>query len=323
METINSSMNQVIDEDKVINNTNANFIGANTISVSLEHLKNECTIPVFSKDNEMTISHYSFINKMYEIANDYFGGLEVKQPDIRVSHIIKGRVPSAIGKPAKELLEHEKTLYYERCAFLIELKSHERVNNNNLSLTIGGVRAYNQENLYSKKSVEKFKIFIGFKNRVCTNLCVSTDGFTNEVRITSILELESYAEQLFSNYDKLNHLNSMEKMNDFKLNENEFAHLIGKLRMYNHLERQEQKQVFPFLLNDGQLNNVVKDYFSCPNFSRDNHKTINLWNLYNLFTEANKSSYIDSNLERNVNTYEFINYLVKSMDTNLENWYLQ
>lgn len=323
METINSSMNQVIDEDKVINNTNTNFIGANTISVSLEHLKNECTIPVFSKDNEMTISHYSFINKMYEIANDYFGGLEVKQPDIRVSHIIKGRVPSAIGKPAKELLEHEKTLYYERCAFLIELKSHERVNNNNLSLTIGGVRAYNQENLYSKKSVEKFKIFIGFKNRVCTNLCVSTDGFTNEVRITSILELESYAEQLFSNYDKLNHLNSMEKMSDFKLNENEFAHLIGKLRMYNHLERQEQKQVFPFLLNDGQLNNVVKDYFSCPNFSRDNHKTINLWNLYNLFTEANKSSYIDSNLERNVNTYEFINYLVKSMDTNLENWYLQ
>lgn len=323
METINSSMNQVIDEDKVINNTNTNFIGANTISVSLEHLKNECTIPVFSKDNEMTISHYSFINKMYEIANDYFGGLEVKQPDIRVSHIIKGRVPSAIGKPAKELLEHEKTLYYERCAFLIELKSHERVNNNNLSLTIGGVRAYNQENLYSKKSVEKFKIFIGFKNRVCTNLCVSTDGFTNEVRITSILELESYSEQLFSNYDKLNHLNSMEKMSDFKLNENEFAHLIGKLRMYNHLERQEQKQVFPFLLNDGQLNNVVKDYFSCPNFSRDNHKTINLWNLYNLFTEANKSSYIDSNLERNVNTYEFINYLVKSMDTNIENWYLQ
>ena len=101
METINSSMNQVIDEDKVINNTNTNFIGANTISVSLEHLKNECTIPVFSKDNEMTISHYSFINKMYEIANDYFGGLEVKQPDVRVSHIIKGRVPSAIGKPAR------------------------------------------------------------------------------------------------------------------------------------------------------------------------------------------------------------------------------
>ena len=50
---------------------------------------------------------------------------------------------------------------------------------------------------------------------------------------------------------------------------------------------------------------------------------INLWNLYNLFTEANKSSYIDSNFERNVNTYEFINYLVKSMDTNIENWYLQ
>ncbi|GEM_PF-6677704 len=30
----------------------------------------------------------------------------------------------------------------------------------------GGVRAYNLENLYSKGSLERFKIFIGFKNHV-------------------------------------------------------------------------------------------------------------------------------------------------------------
>ena len=34
--------------------------------------------------------------------------------------------------------------------------------------------------LYSKKTVEKFKVFIGFKNLVCCNLCVSTDGFKSE-----------------------------------------------------------------------------------------------------------------------------------------------
>jgi hypothetical protein len=315
--------NSVINTNQIITKQNSGFIEANTIEVSLEHLKNECTIPVFSKDNEMTISHYSFINKTYEIAKKYFGEEHVYKPNIRVSHSIKGRVPSAIGKPAKELLEHEKTLYYERCAFLIEIKSNETINENSLTLSIGGVRSYNQENLYSKKSVEKFKIFIGFKNKVCTNLCISTDGFSNEIRISSILELEKNAINLFSNYDKIGHLSKLENLAKFSLNEQQFAHLIGKLRMYNHLDKTEQKSKFPFLLNDGQLNNVVKEYFQCPNFSREHDRTINLWKLYNLFTEANKSSYIDSNLERNVNVYEFINTLSKSLQNQETNWFLQ
>ncbi len=33
------------------------FIEANTKSVSLLHLKEDCVIPVFSKDNEITISY--------------------------------------------------------------------------------------------------------------------------------------------------------------------------------------------------------------------------------------------------------------------------
>jgi len=30
---------------------------------------------------------------------------------------IKERIPEAIGKAAKDLLDHERTIYYERCAF--------------------------------------------------------------------------------------------------------------------------------------------------------------------------------------------------------------
>ncbi|WP_294211061.1 DUF3871 family protein [uncultured Chryseobacterium sp.] len=37
------------------------FIEANTQEVHLQNLKNECIIPVFSKDNEKTISHQEFI----------------------------------------------------------------------------------------------------------------------------------------------------------------------------------------------------------------------------------------------------------------------
>lgn len=48
--------------------------------------------------------------------------------------------------------------------FCIEVPTiHETVEGNKLTLSIGGVRAYNHMNLYSKKTVEKFKVFIGFK----------------------------------------------------------------------------------------------------------------------------------------------------------------
>lgn len=326
METIvvsSSINNQIIEETEVIQKASSSFIEANTIKVSLKHLKEDCIIPVFSKDNESTISHYQFINKAFETVKELFPDFSPKEPEIRVSHEIKGRVPSAIGKPAKELLEEEKTIYYERCAFLIELhQAKEVVNGNTLTLSVGGVRSYSQENLYSKKSVEKFKIFIGYQNKVCTNLCVSTDGFSNEVRISSINELQTDMTNLFSNYDRIKHLEMMERMSKFFLNEEQFAHLVGKIRMYQHLDREAQKSKQLFLLNDGQVNSVVRDYFTCPNFSRDQNKNISLWNLYNLFTEANKSSYIDNNLERNVSAYEFINYLVYSLQNEQPNWFL-
>ena len=185
------------DEFSITHDSSNAFIEANTQKVTLEHLKNECIIPVFSKDNESTISHFQFISNTYNVAKNLFPELNINQPNIRVSHVVKGRIPSAIGKPAKDLKSEEKTIYYERCAFLIDIpEAKQVVNGNQLNLSIGGVRAYNQENLYSKKSMEKFKVFIGYKNRVCTNLCISTDGFSNDIRIASISELELQINQL-------------------------------------------------------------------------------------------------------------------------------
>ena len=42
------------------------FIEANTKEVTMEHLRNECVVPVFSKDNEITISHPAFIEAVWE-----------------------------------------------------------------------------------------------------------------------------------------------------------------------------------------------------------------------------------------------------------------
>lgn len=322
--TLNNNLqDQMIREENIVPESNSSFIEANTKEVTLEHLKNECTIPVFAKDNESTISHYQFIHKTKEIVQDLFPEFEVAEPSIKTSHSIKGRIPSAIGKPAKELLEHEKTLYYERCAFVMEIPSVvENINGNDLALSIGGVRAYNQENLFSRKSPEKFKIFIGFKNLVCTNLCISTDGLADQVRVNSVNQLSDAVENLLINYDREQHLGMMQRMSRYSLSEKQFAHFVGKLRMYQFMPKSEQKSLYPVALNDGQINTVVKNYYHCPNFSCSEEGTIDLWRLYNLFTEANKSSYIDNNLERSVNSYELTNNLGNSLQQGTSNWFL-
>ncbi|QBN19763.1 DUF3871 family protein [Flavobacterium nackdongense] len=320
---LNNQEHQIIDETEVIVFPKRNFIEANTICVDMEHLKNDCTIPVFAKDNECTISHYEFINSTKEVVEDILDYKGVLKPDIRVSHVIKGRVPTAIGKPAKELLDEEKTIYYERCAFVIEVPEiSEIINGNKLNLTIGGVRSYNQENLFSKKSMEKFKVFVGFQNTVCTNLCISTDGLKEDVRISSVSELKAKVYELINNYKKKEHLNNLEKMNELCLTEAQFCHLVGKMKLYSHLEKEEKQNLFPLAVNDSQLNIVLRDYNVDPHFSKSENKTINFWKLYNLLTEANKSTYIDSNLERNVNAYAFVNHLAKSIENQSHNWFL-
>ena len=135
----------------------------------------------------------------------YSGGGRVDNPDVRVSHIIKGRIPEAMDKPVNQLLESDRTIYYERMMFCIEIPAiFEDIAGNRLNLTVGGVRAYNQENLYSKKTFEKFKVFIGFKNMVCCNMCISTDGYKSEIRVMSIGELYRAAIGLFQSYSILN-----------------------------------------------------------------------------------------------------------------------
>ena len=174
---------------EVVNSENKpkHFIEANTKEVSLYHLKNDCIIPVFSKDNEITISHSRFIEALWECTQKLFKNEQIKEPEIRVSHIIKGRTPEAIYKPVKELTDADKTIYYERMAFCMEIPTiTEIVGGNTLSLTVGGVRAYNQENLYSKKGIEKFKIFIGFKNMVSDG----GNGITIDNKLIKIDPLE-------------------------------------------------------------------------------------------------------------------------------------
>ncbi|WP_262490706.1 DUF3871 family protein [Hymenobacter gelipurpurascens] len=161
-----------------VSSTSRAFIEANTTPTSFSEIRRDHIIPVFVKDNEPLISQADFIQVTAQAVRDVFRGEEILTPQIRVSHPIKGRTPDAKDKPAKDLQDWERTLYYERMMFAIEIPTmFDEIGGNRLTLIVGGVKAYNLDNLYNRKgAVEHFKLFVGFENRVCTNLCVRTDG---------------------------------------------------------------------------------------------------------------------------------------------------
>ena len=282
------------------------FIEANTQEVQLYNLKNDCVIPVFSKDNEKTIAHFEFINITQECIAKVFPHHSLDKPEIRVSHQIKGRTPDALYKNVKDLLDHERTQYFERMAFIIRIPSIvDTINGNEIALCIGGVRSYNLENLYNKKSFEKFKFFIGFQVKVCCNLAVSSDGFIEEMRVSSYQELQSKILEVLYNFNAEKQLAQMKQLSEHSLTEHQFATLLGRTRLYQHIPKKDKLNIPALHFNDGQLNTIAKDYYEDESFCRNNDGDINLWNVYNLFTQANKSSYIDTFLDRNVNAFDF------------------
>ncbi|MDN4028684.1 DUF3871 family protein [Chryseobacterium gambrini] len=322
--------NNIKDIDRVVNFSQNStyeskpFIEANTQEVHLQHLKNECIIPVFSKDNEKTISHQEFIEISQNCIANVFPNHSISEPEVRVSHQIKGRTPGAIYKNVKDLLDHEKTIYYERIAFIVKIPAiTDIINGNELSLTIGGVRAYNQENLYNKKTFEKFKFFVGFQNKVCCNLCVWSDGFVDDLKVSSFEELQSKLFQVLNNYNAEKHLSDMKQFSDYSLTEHQFAQLLGRTRLYQHLPKKGKLKIPLLQFTDGHINTITKDYYEDENFCRDNAGDINLWNLYNLFTQANKSSYIDTFLDRNLNAFDFTKGIQQSLNGSSDyHWFL-
>lgn len=300
------------------------FIEANTIESSLEEIRSKHIIPVFIKDNEPLISQADFIQATLDVTAEVFNGETILSPNIRLSHPIKGRIPEAKNKPAAELQEHEKTLYYERMAFLIEIPSiADEIDGSRLSLTIGGVKALNMDNLYNKKGAdEHFKVFIGFQNRVCTNLCVWTDGYMGDLKVTNLGQLRACIRTLIENHNAPFQMTMMRHLSNYSLTEQQFALLIGRCRMYQNLPKTMQNEIPQLLFGDNQISAVVKDYYRDQSFCRNEDGTINLWRLYNLFTEANKSTYIDNFLDRSVNAYHFVEQLKYALSNQQQSWFL-
>jgi hypothetical protein len=309
---------------KTESSTSKPFIEANTIQASLQEIKEHHIIPVFTRDNETLISHADFIEIAQQVVHKRFASERISSPSVRVSHPIKGRIPEARNKPASELEEWEKTLFYERMAFILEVPSiTEMVGEENLSLTIGGVKCYNEDSMSSRKGVDQhFKIFIGFKVSVCTNLCVWTEGLVESVRVKSIEELHFAINHLVESFDAISSLQVMSALPQVKLREQQFANLIGRCKMYQHLPLSVKEDIPTLLFGDSHINTVCKDYYKDSSFCRDSDGDINLWKLYNLFTAINKGSYIDTFLGRAANASSFIGEIAYDLTNGRNNWFL-
>ena len=87
----------------------------------------------------------------------------------------------------------------------------------------------------------------------------------------------------------------MQSLGNTSMTEHQFCQLLGRMRLYQSLPQGYQKDIPKMLLTDTQVNNVAKAYINDENFG-------SLGN--DLSTGANKSSYIDSFLDRAYNATE-------------------
>ena len=316
---------EVINEEDWDNFNHPNFIESNTSAITVEELTTKNIIPTFG-DNTLTISHQSFIGAVTKVAEQVFG--ELKPPvECRVSHPIIGRIPSAQHKKANELREDEKTIFYQRMAFVAHVKNLTRtINGQTVHLVVGGVRGYNEDKLYNRASAMKFRIFVGWQVRVCSNLCLTCDGYSGIIDCMTEADIMQKSFELFNSFNpnKENTLQLLENLHSTQISEEQFCKIIGRMRLYQYLPNNEQKQLPLLTIGDQAVNAMVKNYVMNPNFGKKTGE-ITCWNLLQFANEAVKASYIDSWLDRNKNCTDFAIGIQKALegnDTEGYSWFL-
>lgn len=281
--------------------SSVSFLDANTNAITLEELSVSCVVPTWG-NQELTISHQDFISCVHDAASDFYKGETINSPEIRVSHIVRGRTPNALGKKASELLESEKTQFYQRLAFAFTIPTiYETLNGQKLELCCGGVRNYSDLNLYRQtKGTEKFSIFIGWRVKICSNQILTGNGVKLSFEVMDVKDIYKNVMELFYSFLPIRQLNLMKTLSNTYLTETQFAQVVGRMRLYQALPQAQLRKIPRLLITDSQINSVCRDYYRNESFGmRDNQ--ISMFDFHNLITESNKSSYIDTYLQRAVN----------------------
>ena len=210
-----------------------NFIEGPSNEISMEELTFKNIIPTFC-DNTLTISHQKFIETTRKAAEVIFGQGNITPAETRCSHPIIGRIPSAQHKKASELRDDEKTLFYQRLAWIAHITTlTSSINGQQVSLTIGGTRSYSEDKLYARQNPQHFRVFIGFRVRVCSNMMLTTDGISDTMLCMTEMDVFQKAFELFKRFNEVKEttLYNLEALNNTWLTQEQFCKIIGRLRL--------------------------------------------------------------------------------------------
>ena len=298
------------------------FILGNTKAIELTQLQEDYLVPVFSRDNVETISHSDFINVVADAAQTFFQGEQFTPPQIRVSHEMIVRTRSGNGKLVENLEKDDSGSYYQRMMFMIELPNISyTINGNAMNLQIVGVRSYSETNLLGNSSQKQlFRLGIGFLNRCCTNMLLSTDGVKFDIKVTNPADLYRYCIELFASYNYRQHIEDMKRLGNTIIDVSTFAQFLGKARLYQALPTHLKNELgLPeLILPEAQINQAARDYYSDENFSGYG-KQLTAWNFYQLLTNY-KNNYIDITMERCVNAYDVAKGLASAINRQDDTW---
>ena len=307
----------------ILNPTSVNFLEANTNAITLQELTEQCVVPTWA-NQELTISHQDFINTVHDAACNVFAGETINNPEIRVSHIVRGRTANSLHKRTSELLDSEKTQFYQRLAFAFTIPSlHECIDGQRLELCIGGVRNYSDLNLYrANRGMNKFAVYIGWRINVCSNQVLTGDGVRLNIEVMSLHDLYKAVLDLFYNFNLEKDIQLLHSLTQTRLTESQFAQIVGRMRLYQALPSYLQREIPKLLITDSQINNVCRDYYNNPNFGHKDN-TISLFDFHNLLTAANKASYINDYVQRGINATEITVGIGKALQGDSEySWFL-
>ncbi len=303
-------------EEGTANVPHPNFIESNTQAIEFTDLVTKCIIPTFN-DNTLTISHQNFIYSVKMAAEKVFG--ELTPIECRVSHPINGRIAQAQYKKPQDLRDDEKTLFYQRLAWICHVKNITReINGQQIELTIGGCRSYSDDKLYNKPTPQKFKIFVAWSCRVCSNQMIQCNGNSGTFECMSETDIFQKALELFKSFEphKEENLKLLANLQTTKISEEQFCKIMGRLRLYQCLSNETKAELnLPdFNIGDQACNKIVQGYVDNPNFGKEEDEDITTWNFLQLANESVKQAYIDRWIDRNQACTDFTLGIQKAID---------
>ena len=140
---------------------------------------------------------------------------------------------------------------------------------------------------------------------VCCNLCIATDGLKDDLRVSSVDELKSKTRELFLSYNQETHIDDMRRLIDYTINQEQFAHLVGKMKLYNHLNKIKEIDF---------SNNTFLEYIQCRDNFLSNLNTSNLISLIDLLCSNNQLETLDLSNNLQLLAFDCSHNLLKNLD---------